>query len=73
MKSLVIHSNAKSALFPRLLKSNVDGVVVLFTGDSIGTVVGEGSVDKPLGFFSDDWNMKLFGDFTGTITLSNEG
>jgi len=47
------------------------GMIVLFSGYSIGTVLNETHGWKP-GEFSDGWDMDCFKPFHGTITLSNE-
>jgi hypothetical protein len=68
MKSTLAQTNKET--YPFLGKHNHSDLVVLFTADSIGTVVREGN-DKKLGHFIDDWYMPVFTRLApgATITL----
>ena len=59
-------------LFPRLMKSK-QGSVILFINYGSGTVL-YASKEGPNSFgeFSNSWNMSLFSDYHGVITLSND-
>ena len=49
--------------------------VVLFINDSCGTVVsecGEGEDSDRIGDYCEFWEISLFTDFYGTVTLSND-
>jgi hypothetical protein len=49
-------------------------LIVLFSAKEIGTVVSDDDKDEPLavGLHKYDWNMDLFTDFNGSITISND-
>lgn len=72
MKVVINNSNEKKELpFPKLMISKDSGTVVLFSEDGIGTQLNR--VDYAfIGTHSRSWAMKLFTDFTGSITLSND-
>ncbi len=76
MKVVINNSNEKKELpFPKLMISKDSGTVVLFSEDGIGTQlnVDISRVDYAfIGTHSRSWAMKLFTDFTGSITLSND-
>ena len=60
--------------YPRLMMSSLSGVVVLFWTAGKGTVVNSGNGAEStdvVGDYSQIWNMDVFVDFKGTVTLSN--
>ena len=62
----------KSSSYPKLMISKEDGAIVLFTGYEEGVCLRVGE-DDVFGEHSSVWNMSVFSDFNGSITLSNEG
>lgn len=63
--------------FPKLMILNsthpYSGRIVLFTEERKGTVIRL-SVNEDyltVGYFDTKWNMDIFSDFSGTITLKN--
>ena len=67
MKSIARETDKNE--YPKLMTAN-QGVVVLFTSESIGTVVHPGELDY-LGDYSDVWDMSVFKEFKGEVVLSN--
>ena len=61
MKSTLAEANKETykETYPFLGKHDYSDLVILFTADSIGTVVREGD-NKKLGQFGDDWYMSVF-------------
>ena len=45
--------------------------IVLFIGESCGTVVGIPSDMTPIGYYDNEWVMRKFVPYNGTVTLSN--
>ncbi|MGK0446511.1 MAG: hypothetical protein ACJA2M_000280 [Polaribacter sp.] len=71
--SKIVENKESSNEFPKLMRSVKNGLIVLFTSKSIGTVlsVSIGSMHK-LGDFSEFWTSKCFEDFTGELILKNK-
>ena len=67
---------AKEINFPVLMEGTESGCVVLFNGGCEGIVISEGTNNKPVGYYSENWiecsNTDYWKPFTGTIELSNE-
>jgi hypothetical protein len=55
--------------YPKLMESG--GLVVLFMAASKGTVLLGGSVYQPVGYYSIIWDMDIFKNFEGEITIKN--
>lgn len=62
----------KKQNYPKLMISNDNDFVVLFTDRGHGFVVHSSKGDREIGFVSVDWNMNIFEDFNGDLTLRNE-
>ena len=56
--------------FPKLMKSESSGLIVLFEKHKHGVTVRKND-DWRVGHVSDTWHMDNFEDFTGEITLKN--
>lgn len=58
--------------FPKLMQSTNSGIIVLFSGPSIGTVVGLPMTigRDTMGRHHTDYNMGTFQDFFGEVTLT---
>lgn len=61
----------KKSCYPRLMVSDIDDVIVLFTDDGEGVNVSDNSCIY-VGFYSSDWNMCNFIPFNGEITIKNK-
>ena len=68
-----------SARFPvlRVLKTSTtdnpqSSTIVLFTSDTVGTVVHSTPEGMPLGYHADNWAPGYFEDFCGELTLKQE-
>ena len=75
MKSKIVEVKAKHHLpFPKLVKySNIEGTcIVLMHELERGTVVYSTNSKYSVGHFSNDWNMCVFEDFHGTLTINND-
>jgi hypothetical protein len=57
--------------FPKLMKHK-RGFVVLMSDLDIGVVVFDASKEYRIGTWSEEWNTSEFGDFKGSVTLSND-
>lgn len=68
-----IKGESKNRDFPKLMKGS-DDMVALMTKDGCGVVVITGDLDDyyKVGDYSEEWAMKCFKDFNGTIELSND-
>ena len=74
MKSKIVKSKEKNK-YPKLMKfPDKDGgsFVVLFTEQSIGTIVASRNVDRPLGHLSRVWVMSEFNTFNDNVVLTND-
>ena len=49
-----------------------NGVIVLFTSDTVGTVVHTPAGVPPLGYHNSHWGAEYFEDFCGELTLKQE-
>lgn len=54
-----------------IVYNDLDHIVVLFSKDSIGTIVYSTSNSDTVGYNCNYWNMEDFTEFEGSITLSN--
>lgn len=73
MKSIIkTDSKDNSSTYPKLMKSNISGLIVLFTKEGSGTVLFSNDTNIcPIGHvLSNSWGLG-FSDFTGVIELSN--
>ena len=57
--------------FPKLMKSDSSGLIVLFKSKNSGTVIVEGDAWK-VGESASDWLDHGFEDFTGELKLKND-
>jgi hypothetical protein len=55
--------------FPKLMKSG-DGDVVFFTEPTTGMSLLTDGINEP--FYSKNWNMDLFIDYSGELTIKNK-
>lgn len=73
MKSVIKSEHEEQPIkFPCLME--FDGLVVLFTNETSGTLVHgyKGSINVyPIGQYYNNWEIRRFKPFTGTIELSN--
>lgn len=69
--SRAIQTEKVESTFPKLMKRKLNGLVVLFTDKSTGTVVAAGNTDNYVGEYSQMWCKAFFEDFTGTVTIKN--
>jgi len=59
--------------FPKLMKSTVSSVIVLMSTPEKGTVIsGVSNKGWGIGHYADNWIMRDFEDFNGTVELSNK-
>lgn len=58
-------------LYPRLMKfhDNVN-FIVLFISREEGVVLKSDDINKPIGYYANDWYMENFTDFKGSITIT---
>lgn len=49
-----------------------DKTIVLFESDGVGMQVSPDEYEY-IGFCSSEWDMSMFEDFHGSVTLSNDG
>lgn len=61
----------KDLEFPRLMKASNPDNIVLMTEYGKGVVLFS-SIEYEIGYLSSIWNMDIFSDFDGEITLKNE-
>jgi hypothetical protein len=72
MQSSVKYLKKKSSRpFPKLMHSNC-GKIVYFSGSGIGILLYNSTYKSLEWDFSDAWDMDVFFDFEGSITLSND-
>ena len=64
-------SQNKEIKYPCLMISDDSQTIILFDKFESGMVVSYSEHHK-LGCYADDWDMKVFKPFTGTITLQND-
>lgn len=62
----------KRPVYPCLRISEKSGNVVLFEREGYGVVVDKGGSTYSVGYYSNDWDMDVFLDYGGSITLENE-
>ena len=77
MKVKIVESPKKINRFPRLMKSINNHHIVLFTRAREGVCIGNAkpstrSRGVDIGYGSDSWNMNLFENYSGTLTLEND-
>ena len=70
MVQSVVVSN-KDEVFPKLMVSSIDDIIVLFTNPKVGCVMGNPTNVHQLLYWSNHWDMPSFHDFKGIIKLSN--
>ena len=70
MKSTATDKPLVKDEYPILKKSDITGLIVLFTSKKTGVAI---KVDKSnrIGQFSEDWLEDNFLPYTGTVTLEN--
>jgi hypothetical protein len=54
------------------LRTNKDGLIVLFTSRGVGTVV-VAVPDYGLGWYNDCWSMSYFSDYAGDVCITKSG
>lgn len=64
-----INDGNEPSVFPKLMIHKRLLYVVLFTNETTGTIISQHS---EFGFYSEKWDTRLYTDFTGSITLSND-
>ncbi len=75
MKSKVVATEPEFHPYPKLMvgvDKRIDGMVVLFQKERIGTVIHASKTEYALGFITHLWNMDGFVDFDGNVCLSNK-
>ena len=71
MKSTAVTSTSLHMDYPKLM-TTADGAVVLFWESEEGILVQEGTISKrPVGYYTNSWDMACFEDYEGSITLEN--
>jgi hypothetical protein len=70
MKVKVSTPKRKVRLYPKLMTDG-EGLVILMTSDSTGTVIATNFYSDN-GHYCDDWDMTVLTDFEGELTLSND-
>jgi len=71
MKSVLTNPKEKYEIpFPKLMRGNGTGSIVLFTRKGVGTVVYNGGLHS-LGEHGTDWRASEFTDYDGSVILSN--
>lgn len=71
MKAVVNEIEKKETDFPKLMVHE-NGDVVLFEGTEDGVLVASKSTPEDIGSYSECWNPRMFQDFKGSVTLSND-
>lgn len=71
MKSIV-NKQSKPKEFPRLMIQAETKLIVLFSSEATGTVVGQPTIDYSVGHHSKSFLFCNFIDFEGSVTLSND-
>ena len=66
----VLKRGADKLDFPKIMVNNT-GLTILFFTPGIGTVLALGNSVWEVGYIGYDFDMDLFHDYTGTITLEN--
>lgn len=61
----------KLVRFPKLMRSKINGTIVLFSGEKMGMVVYTEAHGNFIGEFTSDWAMCNFVDFDESVLLSN--
>jgi hypothetical protein len=69
--SKIVKDKQERNIFPKLMMSVDCGSIVLFTSESIGTVLS-GSKSHSLGYFSRFWSPECFENFTGELILKSK-
>lgn len=60
--------------YPKLMKSTVNGTIVLFSSYKCGTVVSDDGkpYNESIGYYCDGWSMANFKDYNGSVILTND-
>tara|TARA_B110000259_G_C13976003_1_gene386758 strand:+ start:185 stop:628 length:444 start_codon:yes stop_codon:yes gene_type:complete len=58
--------------FPKLMVSNISGVIVFFTSSQVGVIVFRGSGDDKVGSECNRWRMGAFVDYTIVASVPEE-
>ena len=58
--------------FPKLMVSNISGVIVFFTSSQVGVIVFRGSHDDKVGSECNCWRMGAFVDYTVVASVPEE-
>ena len=59
--------------YPKLMKSVINGLIVLFHGPSKGMVVANGKTSQSkVGDYSEVWGMQYFEPYYGTVSITSK-
>lgn len=58
--------------FPKIMRSENSGAVILFSRESVGTIVHPGQTSHVIGNHVDYFDMEPFRDYNGPVTLQNK-
>ena len=68
----IVETEVKKKGFPKLMISNLDGTIVLFSFEKEGVVLHQGDKDSHiLGFHTKNWKSSCFRDFNDELILEN--
>jgi|TARA_Y100000310_G_C20358684_1_gene657912 hypothetical protein len=62
----------KKAIFPKIMKSKDDQILVFFNSKNQGMVIKKKSGFNKIGQYSDFWNMKNFEDYNKEVIFQNK-
>lgn len=62
--------------FPKLMKRKKNkyfnrNLIVYFSSSKVGMAIVSDHLTFGKGYYSDDWNMEVFEDYNGPVTLQN--
>lgn len=66
-----IIENTTEKPFPKLMKSTITEIIVLFISKDKGTVLDVKKTGHSMGGFHEGFDISHFEDFNGKVTLSN--
>jgi hypothetical protein len=71
MKVEVRECSVEEKPFPKLMYHKITGMIVLFRSPSCGTVIANAPHYRKIGDHGDNWNMSVYMDFNGEITIKS--
>ena len=59
----------KKVDYPKLMRSEANGTIVLFCAEGCGTLVANPYSNWKIGDYSESWNTVVFDDYDGPVIL----